>query len=143
MNFSITYSSELNASTTHRAAALRIKLASTTERSPCHIILLVDVSESMIQSNKLENVKRCISLLLKLMNPDDMISIVTFGETSQIVISSVTTDSAHVSSIEDAVQGLQADGCTNLSAGLASVTAILDASRSTLKPTLLLLTHVH
>ena len=122
--------------------ALRIKIHSVEQQTPTHFILLLDTSDSMNENNKLEHVKFCTSLMLKLMTPADKISVVTFGESSRILLSAVSTDAAHCSSISDTISVLETDGCTNLSAGLASVTELL-ATDSGLKPMLLLLTDGH
>lgn len=122
--------------------ALRVKVHSVEQQTPTHFVLLLDTSDSMNEGSKLEHVKFCTSLLLKLMTPADKISVVTFGENSRILLAAVPTDAAHCSSIADTISALQTDGCTNLSAGLASVSEVL-AVDSGLKPMLLLLTDGH
>lgn len=123
-------------------AALRIKLEAVEQQTPTHFILLLDTSDSMNENNKLEHVKFCTSLMLKLMTPADKISVITFGEGSRVLLAAVPTDAAHCSSIAEAISTLETDGCTNLSAGLVSVSELL-ATDSGLKPMLLLLTDGH
>jgi Mg-chelatase subunit ChlD len=119
--------------------ALRIRCAATDTRTPTHFILLLDTSDSMMLENKLGNLQFCTNLALKLMTPADTISLVTFGNASRILLSAVPTDAAHLNAIDAAIANLKTDGCTNLSAGLASVQEILQMS-GTQKPLLLLLT---
>ena len=136
MQVSVTYLSD-------GQAALRIRAPETTGRVSAHFILLLDISDSMNENSKLEHVKVCTTLLLKFMTPTDRLSVITFGQTSDIILTAVETDSAHLSSIEAAIEGLVADGCTNLSAGLASVQQVLQAGPGGVKPALFLLTDGH
>jgi len=127
---------------TYDGTALRIKLEAVEQQTPTHFVLLLDTSDSMNENNKLEHVKFCTSLMLKLMTPADKISVVTFGENSRILLAAVPTDAAHCSSIAETINALETDGCTNLSAGLASIAELLKTD-SGLKPMLLLLTDGH
>ena len=128
-------------------AALRIRTAANEGRIPTHFIALIDVSESMEESNKLTHVKHCMSLLLQFLTPADTLSLVTFGEDSKVVLKRVKADGAAASTVAAAIADLHTDGCTNLSAGLAAVCQILEegagASSSSEKPGLLLLTDGH
>ena len=135
MNASVTYVS----SDEKGQASLVINAPVTDERAPAHFILLLDVSDSMNDDNKLEHVKLCSSLLLKLLTPVDKISLVTFGKYSRVILTAVATDASNLAAIEGAIAALHTDGCTNLSAGIASVSEVL-AIGGGLKPTLLLLT---
>lgn len=122
--------------------ALRIKMAPVEQQTPTHFVLLLDTSDSMNENNKLEHVKFCSSLMLKLMTPVDKLSLIAFGENSRTLLSAVPTDAAHCSMIAETIQGLETDGCTNLSAGLANVVELLNTDTG-LKPMLLLLTDGH
>jgi Mg-chelatase subunit ChlD len=127
-------------------AALRLAPPAREDRTPAYFIALLDVSDSMSDSSKLVHVKHCMSLLLKFLTPADEIALVTFGESASIVLrrSPATTDTLPV--VEQSIQSLRTDGCTNLSAGLACVRELLDEARAagdTHKPGLLLLTDGH
>lgn len=127
-------------------AAVRIEPPASEARTPSHFICLIDVSESMADSNKLANVKHCASLLLNFLTPADELSIITFGESSKIVLKRLSMVGAAAATAKEAIQSLRVDGCTNLSAGLASVREVLEEVResgSTLKQGLLLLTDGH
>ena len=138
MNSSVTYTSTDQTG----QASLVINAPVTDERIPAHFVLLLDTSDSMNDDNKLEHVKLCSSLLLKLLTPADKISLVTFGKYSRVILTAVPTDALNLAAIEGAIAALQTDGCTNLSAGIASVSEVL-AIEGGLKPTLLLLTDGH
>ena len=122
--------------------ALRIAAHNVEQQTPTHFVLLLDTSDSMNENNKLEHVKFCASLMLKLMTPADKLSLVTFGEQSRILLAAVPTDAAHCSSIAETISTLSTDGCTNLSGGLASAAEVI-AMDSERKPMLLLLTDGH
>jgi hypothetical protein len=121
--------------------AVRIKAPSNVSRIPTHLIFLIDVSESMLDGQKLVNVKRCAQLVLGLLNAEDKISLITFGEAAQLHLKRVPADDAHKASIRAKIDSLQCDGCTNLSAGLGYVREVLEGD--TQKAGLLLLTDGH
>ena len=127
----------------NETAALRISAPASDERTPSHFLALLDVSESMMDDNKLDNVKRCMSLLLKFLTPVDELSVVSFGEDSKIILNRVKAETAAVQMMEHAIDSLRTHGCTNLSAGLGSIREILDAVPATLKTGLLILTDGH
>jgi Mg-chelatase subunit ChlD len=106
-------------------AALRLSMPATEDRVPSHFIALTDVSESMADCDKLKHVKTCLSLLLNFMTPLDKISLVSFGENSKILLKHVKAEAAAIPMIERAIDALAVNGCTNLSAGLASVREIM------------------
>ena len=133
---------DVSISTYNGTRALRIKIAPMEQQTPTHFVLLLDTSDSMNENNKLEHVKFCSSLMLKLMTPADKLSLIAFGENSRTLLSAVPTDAAHCSMIAETIQGLETDGCTNLSAGLANVVELLSTNTG-LKPMLLLLTDGH
>jgi hypothetical protein len=85
-------------------------------------------------------------LLLNFLTPADELSIITFGDASKIVLKRLSMVGAAAATAKEAIQNLRVDGCTNLSAGLASVREVLEEVResgSTLKQGLLLLTDGH
>lgn len=101
--------------------AIRLIAPQKVQRIPTHIILLIDVSESMSDERKLENVKHCCSLILDLLNDQDRISLITFGDQSEILLQRCAADSSHRETIRQKIQSLHCDGSTNLSAGLLNV----------------------
>lgn len=121
--------------------AVRIKAPSNIARIPTHLVFLIDVSESMEDGQKLVNVKRCAQLVLGLLNAEDKISLITFGEAAQLHLKRVSADDANKANIRAKIDSLKCDGCTNLSAGLGYVREVLEGD--TQKAGLLLLTDGH
>ena len=123
------------------AYAVRIKAPTNVSRIPTHLIFLIDISESMMDGMKLQNVKRCAQLVLGLLNAQDKISLITFGDSAQLHLKRVSADDANKASIRATIDSLRCDGCTNLSAGLGYVREVLEGD--TQKAGLLLLTDGH
>ena len=134
----LTFPAESDASV---RAAIRLKAPETLTRTPTHFILLIDVSESMLDNRKLVNVKRCASLVLNFMNDHDQISLISFGEEAKLHLKRIPADEGNKTIIKQAIQGLECNGCTNLSASLGHVRTVCEGS--TQKTGLLLLTDGH
>ena len=123
------------------SCAIRIKAPENVSRVPTHIILLIDVSESMLDDHKLANVKRCAASVVGFLNESDTISLITFGETAEVHLKQVPADQLHKDMIRARIESLEVNGCTNLSAGLGLVQEVCEGS--TQKSGLLLLTDGH
>ena len=123
------------------SCALRINAPKTVDRVSTHFILLLDISESMMDANKLENCKKCASLLLNFMTQEDRISLITFGDSATLHLKQVSADDTNKTIMKEKIESLRCDGCTNLSAGLGYVREACEGS--TLKTGLLLLTDGH
>jgi len=123
-------------------AILRIKPPQTETRVPTHFVLILDLSDSMDVDNKLENVKRCSSLLLDFLQPDDHFSLITFANEAIIRLQNVPATPTNILTIRESITGLDTAGATNLSAALAT---LLDLARSSpgLKIGAMLLTDGH
>jgi Mg-chelatase subunit ChlD len=145
MNFSLTFL-ETDGS---GEAALRLTPSDSETRVNTHFIMMLDISESMSDANKLGNVKHCMSLLLQFLATGDELTIVTFGETSAVVLRRLRMNApAATATAEQIIKGLHVEGCTNMSAGLASVREVLDevyapGEQARLKQGLFLLTDGH
>lgn len=122
--------------------AVRLKAPENVDRIPMHLILLLDVSESMESDNKLENVKKCCELILTFLNERDSVSLITFGEKATLHLKRVSAMDGNKESMKSIIKGLYCDGCTNLSAGLGHVVEICREDSQT-KTGLLLLTDGH
>lgn len=106
-------------------AALRLSMPAQDNSTPTHLIALIDTSESMSESNKLEHVKHCMSLVLRILSSDDCISVITFGDQATTLLENVPTDAANTAAITSAIQQIRTEGCTNLSDGLVAVQSVL------------------
>jgi len=105
--------------------AVRIQAPKDVDRTSSHLILLLDISTSMEEQNKLENVKRCCHLILDFLTADDYLTLITFGDNSDILLNRVTVDSAKKEHIRSVISNLSVDGCTNLSAGILNIKKVL------------------
>lgn len=121
--------------------ALRMKTPNNVERNPTHIIFLIDVSESMLEGRKLENVKRCCQIVLSVLSENDKMSLITFGENATLHLNKLDASDTNKASIHSTIDALHCDGCTNLSAGLGYVRQASEGCE--LKTGLLLLTDGH
>ena len=66
------------------------KAADTITRNASNITFLLDVSNSMGQDNKMLLLKKSTEELLKLLNKKDRISLITFGNTVNILYSTIS-----------------------------------------------------
>lgn len=123
--------------------AIQIRLEDRGARNATHFILVIDISESMADRDKLENVKHSANLVLNFLGPADRLSLITFGNTAQVYCSAVQCTPSEKSTIEGILKTIEADGCTNLSAGLLSVKDVVANSDASIKTGVLLLTDGH
>ena len=99
-------------------AAITLRGAPSAQRQAVHIVFAVDTSDSMNDDDKLTSVKKSIEFILPLLTQDDLVSVVTFGESSEVILRQLP---ASDTSILYKVASLETNGCTNLSAGLMSI----------------------
>ena len=118
-----------------------IHVQQSDERIPTHFVLLLDTSGSMEEKKKLENVKKCVELLLNILTPDDRISVVTFADDSKIVLKRVPADSLHKDSIISKLSSIHANGSTNMSASAVNLQNVVQDE--TMKTGVILLTDGH
>lgn len=122
------------------AAVLLRGQAAPDRRQAVHVMFLLDISDSMSDGHKLSNVKKSIEFLVPLLQPEDAVSIVTFGENSAVVLQ--PTPATERDLILGKVSVLRTDGCTNMSAGLMSVRDVIERA-SPRKQGIFLLTDGH
>lgn len=77
---------------------------------PCNLVFLVDVSGSMEDANKLPLVKSSLKMMLKNLNEEDHIALVTYAGNAGLVLPS--TSCVEKDAIEDAIENLNAGGST-------------------------------
>ena len=70
------------------------------ERNSTHTIILLDVSGSMDESNKLKNVKKSLNFLIKFLQPTDRLTLITFNSMSQIVIQNMNVTQEYITTFQ-------------------------------------------
>jgi len=114
-------------------------------RNATHTIILLDTSGSMDDGGKLPNVKKSLNFLVKFLQKTDYLSLVTFNYMSNIVIEHTNVTTEYIDTFKYAIDILDAEGGTNLSAGLLNVKSILERTDSSnvSKTGLIILTDGH
>jgi hypothetical protein len=121
--------------------AIRLRAPQNVNQIATHFILLCDVSESMNDENKLNNIKKCAELVVGVLTDQDSMSLITFGDSATLHFNKVKADESNKAIMCSALKGLRCDGCTNLSAGLGYVREVCVGSDQ--KTGLLILTDGH
>lgn len=116
-----------------------VEQAGTTPQS-LHIIAVIDVSGSMADEGKLENVKRSLQFMLPMLNARDLVSIVTFSNESRIICQAVPMNPDGIATVERHLLRIVPMGGTNLGAGILSAMDICASSSNSHKPCVILLT---
>ena len=88
-----------------------------TEAPPTNLVLLVDVSGSMRDAEKLPLLKESVARIVEGLRPEDRVSIVTYSGMEEVVLKGASGDDA--GAILGAINGLEAAGSTNGEAGLS------------------------
>lgn len=88
-----------------------------TEAPPTNLVLLVDVSGSMGDAEKLPLLKESMARIVKGLRTEDRVSIVTYSGVEEVVLKGASGDDAEA--ILGAINGLEAAGSTNGEAGLS------------------------
>lgn len=100
---------------------------SNVQRPALAIVPIVDVSGSM-SGSKLQAVQRALMQLVGHLVPGDHVGLVTFDHEARVVLPVVEVTESSRARLRAAIQGLSADGNTNLAGGfLAGVGAVKDA----------------
>lgn len=122
---------------------LKITGEKITERNIAHTIILLDTSGSMNEDNKLNIVKKSLYFLLRFFQSTDSLSLITFNETSNIIIEDKNATPENLNIFNYTIDRLSANGGTNLSAGLLNVKSILQRNIRSTKTGLIILTDGH
>lgn len=88
-----------------------------TEAPPTNLVLLVDVSGSMGDAEKLPLLKESMARIVKGLRAEDRVSIVTYSGVEEVVLKGASGDDTEA--ILGAINGLEAAGSTNGEAGLS------------------------
>lgn len=88
-----------------------------TEAPPTNLVLLVDVSGSMGDAEKLPLLKESVARIVEGLRAEDRVSIVTYSGTEEVVLKGASGDDAETTL--SAIDGLEAAGSTNGEAGLS------------------------
>jgi Ca-activated chloride channel family protein len=86
------------------------------DRQKASLTFVVDTSGSMEQGGRLEIVKDSLRTLIRGLDRDDRVAIVTFGDQARVVLG--PTPATQAAAILDALDGLHPGGSTNLEDGL-------------------------
>ena len=86
------------------------------EIKPSNLVFLIDVSGSMKSRNKLSLLKSAFKLLLKNLNDNDKVALVTYAGSAGLVLPS--TSAEQKSTILEAIENLEAGGSTAGGAGI-------------------------
>ena len=87
-----------------------------TDRKDAILTFVIDVSGSMARENRLELVKRALTLLLEQLRPSDKVGIVVYGTNARVVLPH--TSIVNREHILTAIRTLMSEGATNAEAGL-------------------------
>ncbi len=96
---------------------LRTRAVDDDHNTRKNIVLLVDVSGSMRDNNKLPLIKQAFHQLVEQLNENDSVAIVSYTSTAELVLPSTPGDKK--TDINYAINSLEAHGSTNASAGLS------------------------
>ncbi len=96
--------------------ALKAREVDLSDRPPANIVLLIDVSGSMDEPDRLPLIKEALSLLVDRLGPRDSLSIVSYAAEAHVVLPATRGDAQHA--LLAAIDSLVADGSTNGGAGL-------------------------
>lgn len=138
-------SSSASACSQEQEVYVRLVGESTESRTPIHLIAVIDVSGSMDEERRLENVKHTLRTVLDFMTPLDMISLATFSVGAKTIIKQQLATTEGIAHARAQIDALRTEGNTNLSAGILAGLQCLDdvsAASSTVvrKQVMLLLT---
>lgn len=96
--------------------ALKGKAMAATERPPANLVLLIDISESMSEGDKMALLRTAVDTLLLQLNRRDRVAVVTFARESHILLEPTPGDQGV--RIREALAGLRPAGSTHAMEGM-------------------------
>ncbi len=124
-------------------ACIHLHAPPSEERTPIHLVCIIDTSSSMETDNKLINVKHSLQFLLNLLTPLDYLSIITFSDKAKTIISQSLVTSVEKHHILTRISFITHETVTNLSSAMVEARSCLFKDTSTIKQGILLLTDGH
>lgn len=124
-------------------ACIHLHAPSTQQRTPVHLVCIIDTSASMENDNKLVNVKHSLQYLLNFLTPLDYISIITFSEKTNIIVKQHLITSEEKQHIQTRISFITQESVTNLSSAIVDSRSSLFKDTSSIKQGILLLTDGH
>jgi Ca-activated chloride channel family protein len=95
---------------------VQAEIVDENDRGPAALIFVIDTSGSMDRDDRLGLVKDSLEILVDELQPDDTVAIVTYSDSSGVVLEPTPVSDA--GAILDAIDRLGPGGSTNLEAGL-------------------------
>ncbi|MFN8672792.1 MAG: von Willebrand factor type A domain-containing protein [Candidatus Sericytochromatia bacterium] len=92
------------------------KKVDDSNRKNANLFLLIDVSGSMNQDNRLELVKQSLLISAKNLQKGDKVSIITFGNSSKVLVENLSAE--NLTTIINQINNLKPEGSTNTEDGL-------------------------
>ena len=83
---------------------------------PLNLALVIDHSGSMAAADKMSQVKQALQTLIGKLRPEDLVSIVIFDDTAEVVLAATTVGNGQAH--RRAIESIYPDGSTNINAGL-------------------------
>ncbi len=101
-----------------RLLQLGVQAGDTTQskRSPVHLVVAVDTSNSMNWGGRLSLIQQALRDLIGRLGPHDRLSIVAYSDQARVVIEE--TGREHAGELHQAVDALQPEHATNMAAGV-------------------------
>lgn len=110
------------------------------QRTPTHIILLIDVSASMKDEDKLVNVKSSLHFLLDYLGSQDQVTIITFSDNASTIVSQKDVTPLEKENTRERISMIAAERNTNISAAFIEARRCLHNNVGNRKTGILLLT---
>lgn len=95
---------------------LQTKSAETEVIAPLNLAIVIDRSGSMRDDDKMPYVKQSLAVFLRSLNPDDIVSIVTYSDHAELLLPAQKVGDGRW--IQEVINGIEPGGSTNLHAGM-------------------------